>query len=140
MCASWNFTSKFEFNSDCMEYVLNFCVSVLNKTISFYFYFEKQTEKKTSYLLQTVPCPPESLTLVESSVGNCTLTWNTVPYADSYEAFVKKGDGGEATCNSTSNNCTYQCQCGYTYLMSVLSYNLAGSSPEGTILNYTTGE
>ncbi|XP_043985936.1 fibronectin type III domain-containing protein 7-like [Gambusia affinis] len=87
----------------------------------------------------TFPCPPESLTLVESSEGNCTLTWNTVPYADGYEAFVKKGDGGEATCNSTRNNCTYQCQCGYTYLMSVLAYNLAGSSPEGTILNYTTG-
>ncbi|XP_054900990.1 fibronectin type III domain-containing protein 7-like [Poeciliopsis prolifica] len=86
----------------------------------------------------TFPCPPESLTLVESSDGNCTLAWNTVPYADGYEAFVKKGDGGEATCNSTSNNCTYQCQCGYTYLMSVLAYNLAGSSPEGTILNYTT--
>ncbi|KAM4739479.1 fibronectin type III domain-containing protein 7-like [Anableps anableps] len=86
----------------------------------------------------TFPCPPESLTLVESPEGNCTLTWNTVPYADAYEAFVKKGDGGEATCNSTGNNCTYQCQCGYTYLMSVLAFNQAGSSPEGKILNYTT--
>ncbi|XP_012733487.2 fibronectin type III domain-containing protein 7 [Fundulus heteroclitus] len=86
----------------------------------------------------TFPCPPESLTFADSSEGNCTLTWNTVPHADGYEASVKRDDGSEATCNSTGNSCTYQCLCGYTYLMSVSAYNQAGSSPEGKILNHTT--
>uniref|UniRef100_UPI0037E7605E fibronectin type III domain-containing protein 7-like n=1 Tax=Semicossyphus pulcher TaxID=241346 RepID=UPI0037E7605E len=87
----------------------------------------------------TYPCPPESLDLVESSEENCTLTWDTVPYADSYTAFIKRGDGGEETCNTTTtNNCTYHCQCGYTYLMSVFAFNQAGSSPQGEILNHTT--
>ncbi|XP_070688890.1 fibronectin type III domain-containing protein 7-like [Pempheris klunzingeri] len=86
----------------------------------------------------TYPCPPEALAHVESTEGNCTLTWDTVPYADSYVAFIKKGDGSEDTCNTTSNNCTYNCKCGYTYLMSVLAFNQAGSSPQGESLNYTT--
>ncbi|XP_071342597.1 fibronectin type III domain-containing protein 7-like isoform X1 [Trachinotus anak] len=86
----------------------------------------------------TFPCPPESLDLVESTEGNCTLRWDTVPHADSYVAFIKRGDGGEETCNTTSNNCTYHCQCGYTYLMSVLAFNQAGVSPPGNTLNYTT--
>ncbi|XP_056233720.1 fibronectin type III domain-containing protein 7-like isoform X2 [Seriola aureovittata] len=86
----------------------------------------------------TFPCPPESLDLVESTEGNCTLTWDTVPHADSYVAFIKRSDGGEETCNTTSNNCTYHCQCGYTYLMSVLAFNQAGASPPGKTLNYTT--
>lgn len=75
-----------------------------------------------------------------SSDGNCTLTWNRVPYADKYEAFIKTGDGSEENCNTTSNNCTYQCLCGHTYLMSVLAFNEAGSSPHGKVINYTTGE
>ncbi|XP_044056308.1 fibronectin type III domain-containing protein 7-like [Siniperca chuatsi] len=86
----------------------------------------------------TFPCPPESLALVESSEGNCTLTWDTVPHADSYMAFIKRGDNSELACNTTSNNCTYHCKCGYTYLMSVFAFNQAGSSPEGKVLNYTT--
>lgn len=90
--------------------------------------------------MPSVPCPPGSLALVKSSDENCTLTWNTVPYADSYEAFIKQGDGSKVTCNTTGSNCTYRCQCGYTYLMSVLAYNKAGSSPKGNVLNYTTGE
>ncbi|MEQ2305977.1 hypothetical protein AMECASPLE_003396 [Ameca splendens] len=96
------------------------------------------SQPSSPVLFITFPCAPESLTLEESPKGNCTLTWNNVPYAERYEAFVKIGDGTEATCNSTSNNCTYQCQCGYTYLMSVLAYNQAGSSPEPKVLNYTT--
>uniref|UniRef100_A0A8C9Z6E4 Fibronectin type-III domain-containing protein n=1 Tax=Sander lucioperca TaxID=283035 RepID=A0A8C9Z6E4_SANLU len=86
----------------------------------------------------TFPCPPESLALVESTEGNCTLTWGMVPHADSYVAFFKRGDGTEETCNTTSNNCKYHCLCGYTYLLSVFAYNEAGSSPQGQILNYTT--
>ncbi|KAK2835181.1 hypothetical protein Q5P01_015665 [Channa striata] len=90
-------------------------------------------------LFTTFPCPPESLALVEMPSGNCTLTWNTVPHADSYMAFIKRGDNSEETsCNTTSNNCTYHCECGYTYLMSVFALNQAGSSPQGRILNHTT--
>ncbi|KAM3619535.1 uncharacterized protein V6R79_009801 [Siganus canaliculatus] len=86
----------------------------------------------------TFPCPPESLALAESSDGNCTLTWDPAPHADSYAAFIKRSDGREDTCNTTSNSCSYRCQCGYTYLMSVLAFNQAGSSPPGKVLNHTT--
>ncbi|XP_051233612.1 fibronectin type III domain-containing protein 7-like isoform X2 [Dicentrarchus labrax] len=86
----------------------------------------------------TYPCPPESLAVVESSEGNCTLTWDTVPHAESYSAFIKRGDGGEEICNTTWNNCSYSCMCGNTYLMSVFAFNEAGSSPQGDVLNYTT--
>nr|XP_046247873.1 fibronectin type III domain-containing protein 7-like [Scatophagus argus] len=86
----------------------------------------------------TFPCPPESLVLVEPSEGNCTLTWDTMPHADSYAAFIKRSDGSEESCNTTSNNCTYHCECGYTFLMSVFAFNQAGRSPQGEVLNYTT--
>nr|XP_015826562.2 fibronectin type III domain-containing protein 7 [Nothobranchius furzeri] len=91
----------------------------------------------TPVVFITFPCPPDSLALVQSAGGNCTLMWSTVPYADSYRAFITTGDGSEETCN-TGINCTYSCQCGYTYLMSVLAYNHAGSSPPGKVLNHTT--
>uniref|UniRef100_A0A665VBB9 Fibronectin type III domain containing 7 n=1 Tax=Echeneis naucrates TaxID=173247 RepID=A0A665VBB9_ECHNA len=86
----------------------------------------------------SVPCPPESLDLDELTEGNCTLTWNAVPHADSYAAFIKRGDGGEEICNTTTNSCAYHCQCGYTYLVSVLAFNQAGASPPGENVNYTT--
>nr|XP_061832451.1 uncharacterized protein LOC133616849 [Nerophis lumbriciformis] len=86
----------------------------------------------------TFPCPPESLAVDESVEANCTLSWDTAPYADSYMAYIKRGDGMEETCNTTSNNCTYHCQCGYTHLVSVFAFNDAGSSPQGPVINYTT--
>ncbi|XP_071760127.1 fibronectin type III domain-containing protein 7-like [Centroberyx gerrardi] len=86
----------------------------------------------------TFPCPPESLAVAESDVENCTLTWNAVPHADKYMAFIKRDDGSEETCNTTGSSCNYHCQCGYTYLMSVFAFNQAGSSPPGPVLNYTT--
>uniref|UniRef100_A0A3Q3K3U0 Fibronectin type-III domain-containing protein n=1 Tax=Monopterus albus TaxID=43700 RepID=A0A3Q3K3U0_MONAL len=86
----------------------------------------------------TFPCPPQPLAVKELEDGNCMLTWDTVPYADSYEAIIEKDDGSEETCNTTSNNCTFPCQCGYTFLISVFAFNHAGSSPQGPILNYTT--
>ncbi|XP_028299544.1 fibronectin type III domain-containing protein 7-like [Gouania willdenowi] len=86
----------------------------------------------------TVPCPPESLTLTDSSEDECIISWSSAPHADSYIAFVKKSDGREEMCNTTSNNCTFSCQCGYTYFMSVLAFNHAGSSPQGPVLNSTT--
>ncbi|KAM3876349.1 fibronectin type III domain-containing protein 7-like [Diretmus argenteus] len=84
------------------------------------------------------PCPPESLAVVETEAGNCTLSWNTVPHADYYIAFVKRDNGSEEICNTNGSSCSYHCQCGYTYLMSVFAYNQAGSSPPGEMLNYTT--
>uniref|UniRef100_A0A3Q3VL23 Fibronectin type-III domain-containing protein n=1 Tax=Mola mola TaxID=94237 RepID=A0A3Q3VL23_MOLML len=86
----------------------------------------------------TYPCPPQSLTIMESSEGNCSLAWDTVPHAESYVAIIKRNDGSEENCNTTSNKCTYHCKCGYTFLMSVFALNQAGSSPEGQVLNYTT--
>ncbi|XP_077390569.1 fibronectin type III domain-containing protein 7 [Festucalex cinctus] len=86
----------------------------------------------------TFPCPPKSLALVESVEGNCTLSWDMEPYADSYMAYIKKDDGGEIICNTTSNNCTYHCQCGYMFHMYVFAYNDAGPSPPGPEVNYTT--
>ncbi|XP_061883602.1 fibronectin type III domain-containing protein 7-like isoform X1 [Entelurus aequoreus] len=86
----------------------------------------------------TFPCPPESLAMDEPVEANCTLSWDTAPYADSYMAYIKRGDGTEETCNTTSNNCTYHCQCGYTHLVSVFAFNDAGSSPQGPVINYTT--
>ncbi|XP_060934709.1 fibronectin type III domain-containing protein 7-like [Limanda limanda] len=86
----------------------------------------------------TFPCPPEDLALEEATEGNCSLTWNTVPHADGYMAFIKRGEGGEEICNTSSSNCTFHCQCGYTYLVSVHSFNQAGTSPPGDRFNYTT--
>lgn len=88
----------------------------------------------------SVPCPPQSLAFMGSSEENCSLTWDTVAHADSYKAFIKRGDGVEDSCNTNSNNCTFHCECGYTYLLSVCAFNQAGSSPPGEILNHTTGE
>ncbi|XP_076010519.1 fibronectin type III domain-containing protein 7-like [Genypterus blacodes] len=90
-----------------------------------------------SVVFITIPCPPESLALADTEAGNCTLTWDTVSNADSYMAFIKRGDGGEEMCNTTSNNCTFQCLCGYTFLLSVHAINQAGLSPEGEVLNHT---
>ena len=92
------------------------------------------------FFVPAVPCPPEPLAIVETSEGNCSLTWTAVAHADSYTAFIKRGDGGEETCNTTGSSCTFGCQCGYTYLTSVLASNRAGSSPGGEVLNYTTCE
>ncbi|XP_041648067.1 fibronectin type III domain-containing protein 7-like [Cheilinus undulatus] len=89
-------------------------------------------------IFTTYPCPPESLALVESSDENCTLIWDTVAHADRYQAIIKRGDGSEEICNTTNNNCTYHCECGYTYLLSVFAFNQAGRSPEGESLNHTT--
>ena len=97
-----------------------------------------QTWKSLSCRVSTDPCPPESLTIMESSEGNCSLAWDTVPHAESYVAIIKRNDGSEEKCNTSGNKCTYHCKCGYTFLMSVFPLNQAGSSPEGQVLNYTT--
>uniref|UniRef100_A0A673CMB9 Fibronectin type III domain containing 7 n=1 Tax=Sphaeramia orbicularis TaxID=375764 RepID=A0A673CMB9_9TELE len=86
----------------------------------------------------TFPCPPESLAIQETAPENCTLSWDSVEYADSYRAYFKNGAGEEEICNTTGNNCTFHCECGYQYLMMVTAINQAGESPKGMTLNYTT--
>ncbi|XP_068599957.1 fibronectin type III domain-containing protein 7-like [Brachionichthys hirsutus] len=86
----------------------------------------------------TYPCPPGSLAFQAPPGANCTLTWDSVPLADFYRAVIKSGEGSEETCNTTGNNCTFHCECGFTYLMSVFAFNQAGSSPQGNVLNYTS--
>ncbi|XP_074524730.1 fibronectin type III domain-containing protein 7-like [Halichoeres trimaculatus] len=90
------------------------------------------------FMFITYPCPPQSLSLMDSPEENCTIKWDTVPFADKYQAFIKTEDGEEMLCNTTNNNCTFHCQCGYTYQMSVCALNEAGSSRRGEILNHTT--
>ncbi|XP_035277198.1 fibronectin type III domain-containing protein 7-like [Anguilla anguilla] len=86
----------------------------------------------------TFPCPPESSWVEESVPGNCSLRWPEVNWVDYYTAFVKRDDGVEIWCNTTTTKCNFYCNCGYTYFMTVFSYNQAGSSPPGPMLNYTT--
>ncbi|KAJ8384528.1 hypothetical protein AAFF_G00204430 [Aldrovandia affinis] len=86
----------------------------------------------------TFPCPPKSIWVEEPVPGNCTMLWSEVPWVDYYKAFVKRDDGSEELCNTTSNTCNYCCECGFTYFMNVFAYNRAGSSPPGHVLNYTT--
>ncbi|XP_036412617.1 fibronectin type III domain-containing protein 7 [Colossoma macropomum] len=88
--------------------------------------------------LLTYPCPPDSVQVGEVGVGNCSVTWAAVPWVDYYIAYVKRDDGAEEQCNTTSTTCYYNCHCSFTYLTTVFAYNGAGSSPPGPILNYTT--
>lgn len=86
----------------------------------------------------TFPCPPENLAVEETAPENCTLSWDSVDHADSYRAYFKNGAGEEEVCNTTGNNCSFHCDCGYQYLMMVSAINEAGESPKGMTLNYTT--
>ncbi|XP_029110681.1 fibronectin type III domain-containing protein 7 [Scleropages formosus] len=86
----------------------------------------------------TFPCPPEILGVEEPEPANCTLRWGAVDWVDYYIAFVKRDDGAEEFCNTTTMQCNYICSCGFTYFMNVFAYNKAGSSFLGQVLNYTT--
>ncbi|XP_017578738.2 fibronectin type III domain-containing protein 7 [Pygocentrus nattereri] len=86
----------------------------------------------------TYPCPPDSVQVGEVGVGNCSVTWAAVPWVDYYIAYVKRDDGAEEQCNTTSTTCYYNCHCSFIYLTTVFAYNGAGPSPPGPILNYTT--
>ncbi|KAJ8390469.1 hypothetical protein AAFF_G00104040 [Aldrovandia affinis] len=83
------------------------------------------------------PCPPEMLWVDELVPGNITLHWREVKWAEYYTSFMKRDDGIEQWCNTTSIECNYQTDCGYTYFLSVFAYNQAGSSPPGPVVNYT---
>ncbi|KAJ8270295.1 hypothetical protein GJAV_G00112650 [Gymnothorax javanicus] len=86
----------------------------------------------------TFPCPPNATWIDEPAPGNCSLHWTEVVPVDYYTAFVKRDDGEEIWCNTTTNECNFYCDCGYTYFMMVFSHNEAGASPPGSLLNYTT--
>ncbi|XP_066511250.1 fibronectin type III domain-containing protein 7-like [Hoplias malabaricus] len=88
--------------------------------------------------LLTYPCPPASVQVGEAGVGNCSVSWAAVPWVDHYVAYVKRDDGAEEQCNTTSTICYYNCHCSYSYITTVFAYNGAGVSPPGPILNYTT--
>ncbi|KAK0153691.1 Fibronectin type III domain-containing protein 7 [Merluccius polli] len=87
----------------------------------------------------TIPCPPEHVWVEEPTPGSCQVAWSEVPMADFYMTFIKIDDGAEYLCNTTSRLCPFDCICGYTYLTTVFAYNPSGASPQGLIVNYTTG-
>uniref|UniRef100_A0A8C5BCD6 Fibronectin type-III domain-containing protein n=1 Tax=Gadus morhua TaxID=8049 RepID=A0A8C5BCD6_GADMO len=104
---------------------------------------EGRKGEASPYINQTtrkeeVPCPPQPVEVEESDPGNCTFSWESVELADGYQGFIKRNDGVEDVCNTTGNSCHFHCPCGFTYLTSVLAYNLAGDSEPGPVLNYTT--
>lgn len=88
----------------------------------------------------TDPCPPENIWVEEPSAGNCSVVWEGVPLVEYYITFIKRDDGTEKTCNTTSTRCPFFCMCGYTYLTSVFPYNAAGTSLFANVRNYTTSE
>lgn len=63
-----------------------------------------------------------------------------MPLVEYYIAFVKRDDGSEERCNTTDTTCHFYCMCGYTYLITMFTYNQAGSSPPGDVFNYTTSK
>uniref|UniRef100_A0A3B3TEJ7 Fibronectin type III domain containing 7 n=1 Tax=Paramormyrops kingsleyae TaxID=1676925 RepID=A0A3B3TEJ7_9TELE len=85
-----------------------------------------------------VPCPPDSLWAEEPVSENCTLMWNEVLFVDYYTAFVRSDNENKELCNTTSNACSFRCTCGTTFFLTVFAFNLAGVSPPGPIINYTT--
>lgn len=78
--------------------------------------------------LMPVPCQPESLEHSEISDGNCQMTWEAVDYAAGYIANVLRSDSTLQECDTASPICSFTCECGYMYLMSVYAYNDAGES------------
>ncbi|XP_051868289.1 fibronectin type III domain-containing protein 7-like [Pristis pectinata] len=86
----------------------------------------------------SVPCSPHDIKVQEMHPGNLTVSWSQSSLTDYYTAFVKRDDGLEVTCNTTLKRCYFQSECGFTYFISVFSYNKAGQSPPGNVLNYTT--
>ncbi|XP_046733071.1 fibronectin type III domain-containing protein 7 [Silurus meridionalis] len=88
--------------------------------------------------LLTFPCPPDAVKVDEPSLGNCSVTWTREPWVEYYIVYVFRDDGAEEQHNTTNTIYFFQCECGYTYMTTVFAYNVAGVSPPGPILNYTT--
>ncbi|TSY27775.1 Fibronectin type III domain-containing protein 7 [Bagarius yarrelli] len=94
-------------------------------------------DKITIYQI-TLPCPPDSVVVSEHSIGNCSVTWTMVQGVKFYMVYVNRDDGAEEQSNTTNTIFYFKCDCGYTYITTVFVYNVAGISPPGPILNYTT--
>uniref|UniRef100_A0A3B1J6D9 Fibronectin type-III domain-containing protein n=1 Tax=Astyanax mexicanus TaxID=7994 RepID=A0A3B1J6D9_ASTMX len=60
---------------------------------------------------QITPCPPDSVEVGQVDVGNCSVSWGAVEWVDYYVAYVKRDDGAEEQCNTTSTTCYYNCDC-----------------------------
>uniref|UniRef100_A0A8C9RSG3 Fibronectin type-III domain-containing protein n=1 Tax=Scleropages formosus TaxID=113540 RepID=A0A8C9RSG3_SCLFO len=83
-------------------------------------------------------CTTPALLVIESALGDCRLVWSKEPWVDYHIVFVKSDDSSEELCNTTSNSCSYDCTCGFTFYAEVLAFNTAGSGQPGLVLNYTT--
>ncbi|XP_078524459.1 fibronectin type III domain-containing protein 7 isoform X2 [Lissotriton helveticus] len=88
--------------------------------------------------LLTVPCAPEGIAISEANPGTLSVSWSDVQLEDYYVVFVKSDDGLEVNCNTSSTQCPFPAECGFTYFISVFAYNRAGQSPLGDVHNYTT--
>ncbi|GAA6076391.1 fibronectin type III domain-containing protein 7 [Tachysurus ichikawai] len=96
------------------------------------------SESSATQRYLSFPCPPEPVRVDDIGNGNCSLSWNSVSYAEYYTAFSKRDDGIEEMCNSTGTSCNFSCNCGYSFIMSVFANNQAGASPPGRVLNQTS--
>uniref|UniRef100_I3MAM6 Fibronectin type III domain containing 7 n=1 Tax=Ictidomys tridecemlineatus TaxID=43179 RepID=I3MAM6_ICTTR len=88
--------------------------------------------------LKTVACAPGRVMIQEDPPGHLSVAWSNVDLGDYYVAFVKSDDGWEVHCNTSTTQCSFLSECGFTYFISVFAYNKAGQSPLGDVFNYTT--
>ncbi|KAM8930643.1 fibronectin type III domain-containing protein 7 [Pelodytes ibericus] len=88
--------------------------------------------------LQSVPCAPSEIAVLEENPGNLKVSWANTELAEYYVVFVKSDDGLEVHCNTSSTACYFIAECGFMYFLSLFAYNKVGQSPLGEIFNYTT--
>ncbi|NXD00293.1 FNDC7 protein, partial [Certhia familiaris] len=96
------------------------------------------SEPSEAVSLKTIPCAPVNISIEEDEPGHLLVSWSSVSLGHYYVVFVKSDDGLEVHCNTSSTQCHFQSDCGYTYFISVFAYNKAGQSPLGDVFNYTT--
>ncbi|XP_063283409.1 fibronectin type III domain-containing protein 7 [Pelobates fuscus] len=96
------------------------------------------TMANKTWTLNSVPCAPSGISIMEDNPGNLTVSWSNVSLAEYYVVFVKSDDGLEVHCNTSQTVCYFPAECGFIYIMSVFAYSKVGQSPLGEILNYTT--
>uniref|UniRef100_A0A8C9PYE5 Fibronectin type III domain containing 7 n=1 Tax=Spermophilus dauricus TaxID=99837 RepID=A0A8C9PYE5_SPEDA len=87
---------------------------------------------------RTMACAPGRVIIQEDPPGHLSVAWSNVDLGDYYVAFVKSDDGWEVHCNTSTTQCSFLSECGFTYFISVFAYNKAGQSPLGDVFNYTT--
>uniref|UniRef100_A0A8C6A096 Fibronectin type III domain containing 7 n=1 Tax=Marmota marmota marmota TaxID=9994 RepID=A0A8C6A096_MARMA len=87
---------------------------------------------------RTMACAPGRVMIQEDPPGHLSVAWSNVDLGDYYVAFVKSDDGWEVHCNTSTTQCSFLSECGFTYFISVFAYNKAGQSPLGDVFNYTT--